>query len=226
VATAGHDPPLAIGQRQDLDGHRVYIHRRVRREQDRLAAGQQLGAREGHFLVAQSQDDLGWASTGGHPDQAPRKTLADKEAALLTPMRAADLLSGDVPDRHHGAAFHGDLVQPVAGGEGDPLPVRREERHRRALRPRELGGCRLIQQADEQPRRAARRIGQPRAIRRDRDAAPGSLGERHRHIRAEIDVQPYQRPIQRRRAPRRPQCIPQRDGEPEGRGGPRPGQRP
>ena len=88
---------------------------------------------------------------GGEADQSPvSESLAHEEAALLAPVRAGDMGSGDVADRHCGAAFHRDLIQLGAGDEADPVPVRREERHGRPLRPGELGGGRLIQAADEQ----------------------------------------------------------------------------
>ena len=84
------------------------------RKQDRLATGQHLRVSEGDFTVAEWRHDLGRASTGGNPSQALPESLAHQDAAVLTPTRASEGGEVDVPERDHGAAFHGDLVQLVA----------------------------------------------------------------------------------------------------------------
>ena len=117
-----------------------------------------------------------------------------------------------------------EILFDLADGEADPLPVGREERPVGSLRARKLGGFRLIEAAGEQPCWRARDEDQPHAIGRDRDAAPERSREEG-HVRAQIDIQPHQRPIGRfLRTPRRPQRTQREATAATASSGARPGQ--
>ena len=114
---------------------------------------------EHDFTVAQKRHDGEGTSGGGQQQSLPH--LTHNDAAILRPTRTGD--DSDLSHRDHGAAVHRHLVDLVASREADPLPVGREERPARSLRPREFGGRRLIQATGEQTCWRAGGVDQPRA---------------------------------------------------------------
>src|SRR6266852_3695174 len=119
-ATAGYDLPMAIRQGENFVGNRSHVYRVNRGKKNRFASGKNLRKHQKKISVAECGDGLGGASTVRNPKQALAPNIAHDNAAILTPTGAAEV--GRVPQRDHGAAFHGDLVQLAACGESDPLP--------------------------------------------------------------------------------------------------------
>src|SRR5437879_2711423 len=91
-----------------------------------------------YFSLSQFGQRHGGAASGGNP----RKHVVDDsdDVAILAPIATASGTEWGLAQFDHAAAFSGNLSEFCVREEGNPPPVRREERSLCIFRPRQLGG--------------------------------------------------------------------------------------